>query len=115
MTTSPRTSALQHADACRKARDKGRPSPVYDGPPLLGADLRGADLRGADLRGADLYGADLSGADLSEAILIDVTWCRATIDGAIVGDGIGGPGSILCALTEEEWATVQEMRSKGGE
>lgn len=73
---------------------------------LSGAYLSGADLRGADLSGADLRGAYLRGADLRGAI-----FCRATIDGATLApQDIGGPGHILCALTDNEWSAVQKMR-----
>lgn len=66
----------------------------------LTADQRHAfvGLRGADLRGANLAGT---------------TICGAVIDGAIVHpDHIGGPGHILCALTDEEWRTIQNMRQQ---
>ncbi len=79
---------------------------------LSGADLRGANLRGANLREADLSGADLSGANLSGADLSQITLCGATIDGAVVrDDDIGGPGHILCALTDDEWAMIQAGRA----
>ena len=78
---------------------------------LSGANLSGANLRGADLSGADLRGADLSGADLSGANLSEVSFCGATIDGALVyPNDIGGPGHILCALTDEEWKQISERR-----
>ena len=83
---------------------------------LRGADLSGANLCGADLReaylsGADLSGAYLCGADLSGANLTDITLCCATLDGALVRDGdIGGPGHILCALTDAEWEGVKAGR-----
>lgn len=55
--------------------------------------------------------ADLRGADLSEADLRRISLCNATIDGAIVRpDDIGGPGHILCALTEDEWETIRKKR-----
>ena len=79
---------------------------------LRGADLSGADLSGANLRGANLRGADLSGANLSGANLSQITLCGATIDGAVVrDDDIGGPGHILCALTDDEWAMIQAGRA----
>ena len=77
---------------------------------LRGANLREAYLRGADLRGADLRGADLSGADLSS-----VTLCNTTIDGAILSpNDIGGPGWILCALTDVEWKMIRYGRTSRG-
>ena len=80
-------------------------------PCLSRADLSGAYLSGADLRRADLSGADLSGADLSRANLSGITPCGVMLDGAILSpDAIRGPGHILCALTDEEWATVQHTR-----
>lgn len=55
--------------------------------------------------------ANLSGADLSNANLRRISLCGATIDGAIVTpEHIGGPGHILCALTDDEWAWVSEKR-----
>ena len=78
---------------------------------LRGANLSGADLREAYLSGADLSGAYLCGADLSGANLTDITLCCATLDGALVRDGdIGGPGHILCALTDAEWEGVKAGR-----
>ena len=65
-----------------------------------------------DGKRADLSGADLSGADLSGANLSQITLCGATIDGAVVrDDDIGGPGHILCALTDDEWAMIQAGRA----
>ena len=59
-----------------------------------------------DLREADLRGADLSGANLS-----NISLCGATIDGAKVRpEAVGGPGHILCALTESEWQMIKEER-----
>ncbi len=70
-------------------------------PNLAKANLYGADLSEAYLRGADLREADLSGAIL----------CGAIIDGAIVSpNGIGGPGHILCALTDDEWSLIKKGR-----
>lgn len=78
---------------------------------LRGADFRWADLSEANLRGADFSNADLSGADLSGADLLKITLCGATIDGARVrNQDIGGPGYILCALTDSEWEWVQQHR-----
>ena len=75
------------------------------------ANLRRADLRRADLRGANFSGADLQCADLSEAILHRALFCKATIDGAILFEShIGGPGHILCALTEQEWKLIKAER-----
>ena len=74
-----------------------------------------ADLRGANLCGADLCWANLGGANLRDADLQATTLCNATIDGAVVrADDIGGPGHILCALTDAEWATIREGRSGRG-
>ena len=76
-----RDKVIEHATACRAARSRGEPRPVWAGGSLEGADLRGASLRvtnlyravvrGADLRGADLTGASLLGADLTGAKLPD--------------------------------------------
>ena len=64
-----------------------------------------------NLGGANLFRADLSGADLSKADLSGAVLCNATIDGAVVKLGdIGGPGHILCALTDEEWALIKKGR-----
>jgi len=39
-----------------------------------------------------------------------------SLDGARVNPkDIGGPGYILCALTDAEWAVVREGREKGGD
>ena len=63
------------------------------------------------MSGANLSGANLSGADLSEANLSKISLCSATIDGAIVSSkDIGGPGWILCALTDKEWNWIQQNR-----
>jgi uncharacterized protein YjbI with pentapeptide repeats len=71
-----------------------------------------ADLSGANLLETDLSGADLSVADLSGADLTSITLCGATIDGVIVrGRDIGGPGHILCALTDSEWASIDAGRT----
>ena len=79
---------------------------------LRGADLRGAYLRGANLGGANLGGANLGGANLGGADLGRVTWCGATIDGAILRpSSIGGPGHILWALTDEEDRMVRAGRA----
>jgi len=76
-------------------------------------DLSGANLRGANLRGANLTGANLRGADLQYAKLHRTTLCGATIDGAILNpEDIGGPGHILCALTDAEWAWVRAQREE---
>jgi len=86
-----------------------------------GADLAGAYLTGADLTGANLTGADLAGAYLTEADLTHVhlrganlhriTLCGATIDGVVLSpDALGGPGHILCALTDAEWEQVRTQR-----
>ena len=93
---------------------------------LSEADLRRADLREANLREAKLLranlseaklsGADLNWADLREAKLLradlsGVTFCGATIDGAVLQpEDIGGPGWILCALTDLEWSTIEAAR-----
>jgi len=78
-----------------------------------GADLSGADLSGANLTGANLSGANLSGANLTGAILYRITLCGATIDGVILDpDDIGGPGHILCALTNAEWECVKAQRKE---
>ena len=75
---------------------------------FLYADLMDTDLRRANLRHANLSGADLSGANLQRTTL-----CGATIDGAILDpDDIGGPGHILCALTDTEWAWVKQQREE---
>ena len=89
-----------------------------------GADLSRANLTGADLTGANLTGADLAGAYLTEADLTHVhlrganlhriTLCGATIDGVVLSpDALGGPGHILCALTDAEWEQVRTQRQKG--
>ena len=81
--------------------------------PLSEANLGGANLRGANLGGANLRGANLRGANLSGAELRGVILCGAWIDGAVVcTEDIGGPGHILCALTNDEWAWVQANRAK---
>lgn len=55
--------------------------------------------------------ANLSGADLRWANLRAITLCSATIDGAVVrAEDIGGPGHILCALTDDEWNMIQKGR-----
>ena len=78
---------------------------------LWEANLREADLWGADLWGANLSGANLRGANLREADLTGATLCNATIDGAILYENdIGGPGHILCALTDEEWEMIEAGR-----
>ena len=70
------------------------------------SDLR-ITIIAAIASGADLRGADLSKADLRQAIL-----CRATIDGAKVAvEDIGGPGHILCALTDAEWDVLEKGRN----
>jgi hypothetical protein len=82
------------------------------GADLSWANLREANLSGADLREANLSGANLSWANLREANLRNITLCGATIDGAAVRDcDIGGPGHILCALTDEEWETIKAGRT----
>ena len=79
---------------------------------LRDANLYSADLAGANLAGADLACADLAGANLSRANLSGITLCRAAIDGADVGPGaLSGPGRILCCLTPEEWANIQQSRA----
>ena len=79
---------------------------------LSEANLSGANLSGADLCDADLRGANLSGADLCGANLAKTTLCNAVVDGAMVRpEDIGGPGHILCALTDTEWQTIQQHRS----
>ena len=94
----------------REARAVGS-VPCLSGADLSGADLRGVDLRGANLRGANLSRANLSRVDLRRANLSAITLCGARLDGAILSpDAIRGPGHILCALTDEEWATVQHTR-----
>lgn len=93
---------------------------------LVGADLTGANLTGANLAdvnltGANLIGADLTWARLTRANLTDadltranvarVILCGATIDGAVVApDDVGGPGHILCALTDDEWRMISNGR-----
>jgi len=90
---------------------------------LIDADLRDANLQGADLSfaflmDADLRDATLSGANLKNAALHGtnlrcITLCGATIDGAILNhDAVGGPGHILCALTDAEWAWVKQQREE---
>ncbi len=60
----------------------------------------------------NLRGEVLRGADLSGAYLTHISLCGATIDGAVVRpSNIGGPGHILCALTNDEWAMIKEGRS----
>ncbi len=87
---------------------------------LSGADFGGADLTRANLTGANLTRANLTGAyltraNLTGAYLTRVSFCGATIDGARLNPSdIGGPGHILCALTDDEWATIQAGR-KGGD
>ncbi len=55
--------------------------------------------------------AYLSKAYLSRADLSGATLCGATIDGAVLrGSDIGGPGHILCALTDDEWAQISAAR-----
>jgi len=76
-------------------------------------DLRNADLSDMDLCNANLRNADLSGANLSGANLGNTSFCGATIDGAIIADkDIGGPGHILCALTDAEWDAIRAGREK---
>ena len=83
------------------------------GADLTGANLTGANLTGANLTGADLTRANLTGANLTGAYLSSITLCGATIDGAILRpDDIGGPGHILCALTDAEWETIKQGRIK---
>ena len=66
-----------------------------------------------NLREANLRGANLRGADLCEADLCLATFCGATIDGAVVGESdIGGPGHILCALTDDEWEMIKGGREE---
>ena len=75
------------------------------------ADLRGADLQGANLAYAYLTGADLTHVDLRGANLTRITLCGATIDGVVLSpDALGGPGHILCALTDAEWEQVRTQR-----
>lgn len=81
------------------------------GSTLYDTDLSSANLYSASLRYANLKCADLSKANLIKADLRDTTICGATIDGAVVHDeDIGGPGYILCALTDEEWQMVFRKR-----
>ncbi len=63
-----------------------------------------------DIKGLlpNLFMANLRGANLSR-----VTLCGATIDGVILSpEDIGGPGHILCALTESEWQMIKEERGE---
>jgi len=85
------------------------------GADLSGAALSRANLSEANLSRANLSGADLSRADLSSANLASITLCGATIDGArITPHHIGGPGHILCVLTEDEWAMITRHRTHPG-
>ena len=84
-----------------QVRHKVTGAVLWQGESLRHANLRHANLRDANLRGADLRGADLCDADL----------CGVTIDGAIVDkNNIGGPGWILCALTDVEWNGIRDAR-----
>ena len=54
---------------------------------------------------------DLRGTILCEANLAKTTFSNVNIDGAMVRpEDVGGPGHILCALTDEEWEWVQQGR-----
>jgi len=60
---------------------------------------------------ADLSRADLSRANLTGANLIKTTFCGAILDGMRLAPGdIGGPGYIICALTEVEWQSIKQGR-----
>jgi uncharacterized protein YjbI with pentapeptide repeats len=108
---------LSGADLSRVDLSRANLSRAY----LHGAYLPGANLSRAYLPGADLYrailyrailcGADLSRANLYGANLSEADWCGAILDGAILHpNSTGGPGHILCTLTDEEWKTIQEGR-----
>ena len=85
--------------------------PNLSGSNLIGADLSGSNLSGSNLSGSNLSGSDLSGANLYRADLYKAALCEATIDGVILSQNdIGGPGHILCALTNEEWSIIKKMR-----
>jgi len=78
---------------------------------FTGFDLHKSNLAGASLVRTNLSRANLSDANLHEANLQGVTLCEADIDGAkLAPNDIGGPGHILCALTDNEWETIQQGR-----
>jgi uncharacterized protein YjbI with pentapeptide repeats len=78
---------------------------------LKDANFRGANLAEADMRESILAGADLTNADLRGTKLLKAYLCGATIDGALLDQqAVGGPGHVLCALTDREWAMIRLCR-----
>ena len=100
---TPRESAIAHAADCRNAIKSGKPSPVYNGPDLSGADLSGANLSWVDLSGANLSGAYLAGANLSGAYLLGAHLSGAYLAGAnLSGATLPSPTVVLLA----DWGAV---------
>ena len=82
MNTQNLITVLAHAEACRKALDKGQPRPFPAVRDLSRSCLSGSNLSGIDLSGCDLRCADLSGSDLSYSDLSRSDLSRSNLNGS---------------------------------